>query len=526
MSRKPGEKRNERSHRLWAIWLAAGLLGLLAACRPALFTPPRLAKEERPIPAVATASPLFLAAPTPTALATPLPEPAVETGPNPSLTVWINEDSVEHERALNLMVSAFEEQEQIDVELILVAPALLPKLMETAILSDTLPDVVLHQAPYTIGWAERGILNVDAADQVIDEIGRDTFDPAALEWVDLAGQTAAIPSDGYQQLLIFRKDWFEENELSPPDNYDAMLALAEATFEPEALVSGFVAATEANLVETRNVFEHIATANGCQLIDVKGEVLILDPACQEALDFYFQLISQYSPIGVQTDTSAQNAYLAGRTSMIMSSPSVLIKLAGLDDDAPPSCSECQDDRSYLAENSGVLTRLHGRSTKAQWSSFGEVTYLGITRVADVPTAAAFARYWFNQGYNSWLEIESERKVPMRWGTPDEPRRYLDAWGSQVLPGGSQSLTDIYGTATVNALRDGVTNSPRWALSQGHGMLLTELYEEFTFPVVLQEMLSGYFDTQQTLQEMYTRTTDLIPNYEYYREGEKTSTPEG
>jgi multiple sugar transport system substrate-binding protein len=504
---------------------------LLAACQPAILNPPRLATAtaQAQATATATADPVLLAAPTTTAVASSEAQVTPAPDPNATITVWINETSMEHEQALQAMMAEFTQERHIDVELMLVSPLLLPKLMQTAVLSDTLPDIVLHPIEYTVGWAERGILDVAAADRIIDQLGRDTFDPAALALVSVNGLTAALPSDGYQQLLIYRADWFAEQGLPPPDTYAAMMAAAETLFNRENLISGLVIPTESNLTTTHQAFEHIATANGCQLIDDNGEVLILEPACQAALDFYFTIVNRYSPIGVQTDTSARNAYLAGRTSMIMASPDMLLKLAGLDDSALPSCAECISESGaptdYLAQNSGIITHLTGGGPQATAANFGEISYLGITTVADQEAAAAFADYWFNDGYMAWLDVETERKVPLRWGVSEQPRRFIDSWGMLPLREGGPALADVYDAALVDQLRNGIADSNRWGFRQGQGALIATLYEQLTLSIVLQEMLSGYFNTNQTLFETYRRVIDLIPNYPYEIEIEPTATPE-
>ena len=56
-------------------------------------------------------------------------------------------------------------------------------------------------------------------------------------------------------------------------------------------------------------------------------------------------------------------------------------------------------------------------------------------------------------------------------------------------------------------------------------MLAAIYEQLTYSIVLQEMLSGYFGTERTLIEAYFRTTDLIPNYQYLLEIEIPPTPE-
>ncbi|MCP4426939.1 MAG: extracellular solute-binding protein, partial [Chloroflexi bacterium] len=399
-----------------------------------------------------------------------------------------------------------------------VSPPLLPKLMETAVISDAfpLPDIVLHPIEYTMGWAERGILDTAVAHDIINEIGRDTFNPEALSPVMQNGLTAAIPSDGYPQLVIYRADWAQELGLAPPNNPAAMLTMAQTISNTDSLISGFVIPTESNLTATHQAFEQIAAAHSCQLIDDKGEVLILEPACQEALDFYYEIVHNYSPTGVQTTASARNAYLSGRTGLIISSPSILPWLAGLNADAPPTCAECAATPGYLAQNSGVITHIAGNGPLAQPANLSEITYLGITSAAERETAVAFARYWFNEGYANWLAVESERKIPMRWGTAAQPRQFIDAWGDQPLAANGASLRDLFGGALVAQLRDSAADSNRWGLTQGQGSLVTALYEELTFSVTLQEMLSGYFSPSQTLTEIYAKIVDLIPNYPYDR----------
>ncbi|MCA9969801.1 MAG: extracellular solute-binding protein, partial [Anaerolineales bacterium] len=439
-----------------------------------------------------------------------LAEPAQRT----SLTLWVNETSPAHAQVVNDVVAAFEAAYPAAVEVRLVAPALLPRLMETAAISDSLPlpDLVLHPVAYTAGWVAQGILDAAAADTAVSALDPATFDADALALVTVDGQAAAIPSDGYQQLILYRTDWFADRGMAPPDTYDALLAAAETLYDRENLVAGFVVPTESNLVTTQQIFEQLAVANGCQLIDVDGRVRLLEPACQTALDFYYTIIHNYSPIGVQTDTSTRNAYLFGRAGLVMTSPGILPQLAGLDPAALPTCAGCSG--TFLADNTGILTTVRGSGPQAAPASLSNLTALGITRAAETETAVAFAEFWFENGYESWLRVETERKVPLRLGTPDAPRRFIDAWGSYPLAGSARTLAQLYGEEVVAQLRTGVASSDRWGLNVGQGSLITRLYTDLTLSVVLQEMLSGYFNPADTLVEAYIRVIDLIPNYAY------------
>jgi multiple sugar transport system substrate-binding protein len=277
-----------------------------------------------------------------------------------------------------------------------------------------------------------------------------------------------------------------------------MQAAAETLFDPDNLVFGLVIPTESNLINTHRAFEHLALANDCQLVDENGEVLLLQPECRDALDYYYAIVNQFSPPGVQTDTSARNALLDGRAAMIMSDPRIFTDLV-------------QTNR--LDSKTGIVTRLSGDDESNQGANFANITNLGITPVADKEAAMAFTNYWFNEGYQAWLAIESERKVPMRHGTIERPGFYIDAWGSSpVLQG--ESLNDIFGPQIVAELRNVTGDSERWGFGQKQGELIGHIYEQLTFPIVLQEMLSGYFNSDKTIFEAYNRIVDLIPNYEY------------
>lgn len=512
------------------LWLTTVLLAVvLTSCQVDLANPPRLATAtaQSAVTPVPPAEPVFLPAPSPT----PAPAGALAAGDalgalaGTDLTVWVNEVSDEHESMMRDLAGEFSRQTGANVAVQMIAPALLPDLVNTAVLSGTLPDLVVFPLEYSAGWVERGILDAAAADEVVQSIGPERFDPAALDLVASGDDVATIPLHGYHQLLLYRSDWLEELGLAAPDDYQAMAAAAEATFDREQLITGIIVPTESNLVTTHQAFEHIALANGCDLIDDAGEVRILDDACRAALEHYFTTINRFSPPGVQTDTSARNAFLNGQTAIIMTSPSILPALAGLDPELPAGCPECAADVGYLAGNTGIITGLSGANPNGEPVAFGNITNLGITSVADREAAIEFARFWLEQGYGRWLAVEPERKVPMLLGTPENPRAFIDAWGTQPLSGTSASLADIFGAETVTQLREGIASAPRWGIRQGYGGLVTNLYEELTMSIVLQEMLSGYFPPQATLREAFRRVVTLIPNYAFSAELPPLETPE-
>lgn len=504
------------------VWLAI-LVSLLAACRlndlEPILRPPRLATQTAQ--AQQAAAPPPTPTPAPAASLTPAPTPAGGvpiTRVNPNLTVWVDETSDAHIAALRRLGEAFTAATAIQVEFVFIEASLLPELMSTAALSQTLPDVVLHPLEFSLRWSQAGILNPEAAAQAVAALGAETFAPGALSLAALPdGRPAALPSDGWQQLLLYRRDWFAAAGLPAPDNFQRILAGAAAFYNLENVTSGFVGATDADSRATQRIFEHLAAANGCALIDAKGELRLLEPVCLQALKFYYKLVFNYSPPGIQTDVSAIKAYLTGRTAMIMTTPRVLPALAGLDAGFPPGCPECAADPAYLAQQTGFETQISGYITTGVSANFSQINLLGITTAAEPAEALAFVTYWFNDGYVTWLGVEPERKAPLRLGSAENPRAFLDAWRALPLTGSDKSLSDLYGAALADQLNAGLATAPRWGFAQGQGALMGDIYAENVLSPLLQRLLSGYMNPSETLVEAYLDVVKFIPDYPYFPE---------
>ncbi len=496
------------------------LLTFLVACTPET---PRLLTLTAQVEATPTLTP----APVILKVETPTPLPGsqgeeIRGETFNTLTVWVNETSPAHAAALRTMATEFADLHQIQVQFQMIMPERLPDLVASAVLSDTLPDLLLHPIEYTVGWADNGILDRAAAAELITQLGPETFDAAALDLVRSQAGYTALPAYGWKQIILYRADRYSERGLAPPDSFANMLTAAAAFYDPPNLQSGLVVPTESNLVTTQQVFEMFAAANGCELVDEKEEIFLLERACLEAMEFYRSLINQYSPSDVQTDISALTAYLNGHTSFIISSPAVLPVIGGLDPSRPPVCEECAD-LDYLARNSGVLTSVRGQGPLAQAGSLSELTYLGITPKANRDAAALFVSYWFNEGYLDWLAVNPEQKVPLRLGTSANPTEFIEAWYSLPLAPGGPTLRELYGDEVAAALAQDVAHSTRWGFPQGKGWLITRIYQTKLFSILLQEMLSGYFNPTVAINEGYKRVIALIPNYAYTIELEPTPT---
>jgi multiple sugar transport system substrate-binding protein len=410
-------------------------------------------------------------------------------GDDKSLTVWIEEDLPDRVAATQKIVDAFSEESGVKVKLVAVAEDQFNQLLTSNAAAGKLPDVVggipLGQAR-TMSANE--LLDTDAIADVIDSLGEDTFSASALELTSDGDTAISVPSESWTQLLVYRKDLFEAAGLEAPTTYDAVLAAAEALDSSD--VAGFVGANVAGDAFTEQTFEQIGLGNNCQLVDDSGEVTFDSDECIKALDFYGQLQQDFSVSGAQDVDTTRAQYFAGKAAMIIWSTFILDEMAGLRNDALPTCPECKDDPGFLAKNSGVVTSMEGPSG-TEPAVFGEVTSWEITADSNTDPAKEFVEYMMTDGYEPWIAIAPEGKVPVRAGDADNPAKYSDAWaGMDVGVDTKAPLSEFYGQDVIDALTTGVDNLARWAIPQGQGDLLGAIQGEQPVANAVNEVASG------------------------------------
>lgn len=454
------------------------------------------------------------AAPAPSGAAEPAAPAAEGEAAAPAggtLTFWSTEEQPERAAKTQAMLDRFQEQSGITVELVLTNEDQLPNLVTSSVAAGTLPDVLFFPVDFAIGWAEQGILNTTAATEVIQSLGEETFAQGALNLVRVGDEYAAVPSDGWGQILVYRADLFEQAGLEPPTTYDAIRAAAEALNDPGNNFYGITASTDPGAVFTQQTFEHFALANNCQLADDSGAITLNSPECVEAIRFYTDLMRDFSPAGVQDVDTTRATYFAGQAAMLVWSPFILDEMAGLRDNAFPACPECADNPAYLAENSGIMPAFSGPDA-SEPAQYGQVSYLGITTDADVEAAKTFVEFWFNDGYLDWLGLSAEGKFPMRAGTAENPTQFIDGW-KQLETGVDRraALGEFYGEETIQAISDGAASFQRWGFTQGKGTLVTALYESLAVPQALRDVIDGNITAEEAAAEIQATAEELDTN---------------
>jgi multiple sugar transport system substrate-binding protein len=406
-----------------------------------------------------------------------------------SIKFWVQEDLPDRVAATQAIVDAFTEESGIEVELVSVAEDQFSQLITSAAAAGDLPDVIGGVSlPQVRTLSSNDLVDTDAVAAVIDSLDESTFSPKALELTADGDAQLAVPSESWTQMLYYRTDLFAAAGLDAPDTYDKVLEAAETLNSPD--LAGFVGATAPGDAFTEQTFEQVALGNDCQLVNADGEVELDSDQCVAAFDFYGDLTSNYSVPGAQDVDTTRATYFAGDAAMFIWSSFVLDEMAGLREDAKPTCPECAADPGFLAANTGVVTSIEGPDSAGP-AQFGEITSWTVTAGANADASVQFIEYMMSDGYEPWIAIAPEGKVPVRFGTEDEPTKYSDLWAT--LPAGVDTkapLSDFYAPEVLEAVASGPENLARWGISQGQGDLLGALQGEQPVATAVNDVSQG------------------------------------
>jgi multiple sugar transport system substrate-binding protein len=429
-----------------------------------------------------------------------------------SLTFWLAEDVAQRVEAIKQITGRFTEQSGIQVNVVAIAEDQLATQIQSASAGGTLPDVM---GPLSLALLQNlatdDLADPDAANEVIDSLGRDTFSERALSLVESDGKPMGVPSDTWTQLLVYRKDLFEKAGLETPDTYDKILAAA--TRLKQAGQNGIVAATKAGESFTQQTFEYFALANGCQLTDDQGGIQLTSPQCVAAFKFYDDLIKGGSSKGGQDVDTTRAAYFSGKAAMIVWSSFLLDELAGLRNDALPTCAECRSDKRFLSENSGVVTAITG-SGGGEPTQFGEISSYAVIKDGNLDGAKRFVEFMLSDGYVDWLAVTPEGRFPARTGTKDNPEEYNEAWSKLEAGVDSKApLSELYPAEVLEALTTSTDTMNRWGFTQGQGRIVGALAAEQPIPKALAAMLDGQLTPDAAAKQAQADVEEIAQSIE-------------
>ncbi|RDC75483.1 extracellular solute-binding protein [Rhodovulum sp. 12E13] len=411
---------------------------------------------------------------------------------------WTTEEQPERLAKQEEMAAVFEEQTGIAVEVIPVTESDLGTRATAAFAAGDLPDVIYHTLQYALPWAEAGILDTEAATDVIEDLGAGTFASGALEMAAVEGGYASVPVDGWTQMIVYRKDLFDEAGLEPPNSYANVLAAVEALHNPPEMY-GFVAATKVDENFMSQVLEHVFLANGVSPVDENGFAPLDEAATTEVLEFY-KAIAEASPPGELYWDQSRTLYFAGDAAMIIWSPFILDELAGLRDSAPPTIND-DPTSPELASRTGIVTNFAGPSNEGG-AAWADIRYFGITADADTDAAMDFVKFSMDEGYTQTLSIAPEGKFPVRKGTPDDPDRFEQAWAT--LPVGvdrKAPLGDLYEASMIEEIVGGLDVAQRWGVAEGQLALASKMINSQAINRIVRQYIDGQIDARAAVAAM-------------------------
>ena len=394
------------------------------------------------------------------------------------------------------MAKAFEAKTGIGVEVIPIDEKDLGTRATAAAAAGDLPDVIYHTLQYVLPWAEAGILDVDANNDVVKDLGKKTFAPGALKMAKSGSKIAAVPVDGWTQMVVYRKDLFLTRGLQPPTSYKNIVTAIEKLHNPPSMY-GFVAATKVDENFMSQVLEHVLLANGVNPVNKEGKIQIDDKKLSESLEFY-KAIAKASPPGELFWKQSRELYFAGKAAMIIWSPFIMDELAGLRDSAPPTINSDPKSRE-LASKTDFITRFSGPSNP-DGAAWGDIRYFGITSDADTDNAMEFVKFCMDEGYMNTLAIAPEGKFPVRKGTRNDAEKFIKGWAKlSVGVDRKAPLTELYPADVINNIVAGLETASRWGVREGQLSLASKIINSQVFNRRVREYIDGTRSLDETVR---------------------------
>jgi len=99
-----------------------------------------------------------------------------------TIRFWTTETQPARVARQQAMADDFKAKTGHTVEVIPVEEADLGTRATAAFAAGDLPDVIYHPLQYALPWADAGILDTDAATEVLEDLGEDTFASGPCPW--------------------------------------------------------------------------------------------------------------------------------------------------------------------------------------------------------------------------------------------------------------------------------------------------------------------------------------------------------
>ena len=380
-----------------------------------------------------------------------------------TIVFWTDQTQAERLAQIQLLMDTFEAlNPQYKVELAAVDINEFTQQFNTASSSGTLPNLLHTTTQFLLSYDEEGLVDTEATGAVIDKLGKDKFYNGA------ANISRSVSNNGYfmvpyhfmVQGIWYRKDWFAEAGLSPPNTRDSLLAAAKHFYKPDQNQYGLLVGTKAQEQYNEQILLQLATAHNAYLFDKQGKLAIDSPEMLDALEYYKEL-SQYTPPGPQTWRS-RDYYLQGKLAMFFYSSFIMDDLAIQEVAANSLTSEnfeelqgADFDRN-LVENTGFVSGF-------KWdveSTYAEINGLSILKNTNnkaVEGTKKLIEFLFERdNYITWVHIVPGGMFPV----------FEEVINSEEFINDPKGVYKRYGQNKIKDLAAGINNPKAFIIRDG------------------------------------------------------------
>ncbi|WP_415716548.1 ABC transporter substrate-binding protein [Maridesulfovibrio sp.] len=346
---------------------------------------------------------------------------------------WTTEVAPDRQAIIEYLVRAFEiHHPDIEISVQGVEENQIATELTKYLANGTGPDVISCSSDLLVAFNQKGWIDYYATQKVLYHAGKENFFSGPLSKFKIAeDKYCGLPFNGWVQGIWYRKDWFDQKGLAPPNNWENILKAAKVFHDPQNGRYGILIGTR-NDAYAEQVFSHLALAAGVTPFNKNGEVQFESPQTIATLEFYKKLAA-YTPPGPQW-WRGRDFYMQGRLAMMFYSTFIMDDLA-----IPAIAADSLGSRNFaelkgaeydsaLLKNTGMVSSI-SKTTKA---AYGVIHALGLLKTVDETkqrAAIKFASFLFQDDvYITWLHMVPGGMLPMLKHITSNPEFYRDAQG--------------------------------------------------------------------------------------------------
>ena len=328
----------------------------------------------------------------------------------------------------------------------------------------SLPAIIEVDAEVVVALGAEGLMDTDAAGDVLKSIGKKKFYPGSLTLFESAkkGKYYGVPFHGMVQGIWYRADWFKEAGLAPPTTWKTVAEAAEHFYKPDENMYGVLVGSMETESYDEQCFTPIAMSNNAGLFDKNGNLIFNSPEMKEAIEYYVRLAAT-SPPGPQT-WRGRDYYLQSRMAMFFYSTYIMDDLAiievakgSLTGDNFAGLEGAEFDPN-MVKNTKIATVIHNKTD----AGFGAIVSLAMPKIENETVkkaAVAFIEYLFEpKTYIATLHMAVGGMLPVIKDIStnsdflDDPKGVYSKYGADKILEINQGLNNIKSFGLVEGVR--------------------------------------------------------------------------